>query len=127
MTSDDDVEDTGVVRLEQEELEPNTRTVIGEPAPARPRAVVSLRKVFIAAHDGLRALADRPDAAVVVAAVTASGRVVGQAAVAAGSALIVGRHTQCGIHLASHDVSLRHLAAHVCVEDGSPVTRLWDQ
>ncbi|HEY3357069.1 MAG TPA: FHA domain-containing protein, partial [Polyangia bacterium] len=125
MKDDDDREETHV-------SDPgralNNRTVIaGGVRPLRADArPLGARDAFLAAHPGMRVLATRPDVAVVVGAVDPDGRVIGLAPLAAGQALIAGRHTRCGLRLPSDDASLRHLAIHVRVEGGGPVTRLWD-
>jgi hypothetical protein len=59
-------------------------------------------------------------------AVDARGRTVAETGLEDGRALVIGRHSQCLFRLPAGDVSLRQVAAHVRVEDGAPVTRLWD-
>jgi hypothetical protein len=83
-------------------------------------------EAFLGVHERLRAMAASPEHAVAVVAVDARGQIVDEAALEDGRALVVGRHSQCLFRLPSADVSLRQLAAHVRVEDGAPVTRLWD-
>jgi hypothetical protein len=83
-------------------------------------------EAFLGVHERLRALAAAPGHAVAVVAVDGRGRVVADTGLEDGRALVIGRHSQCLFRLPAADVSLRQLAAHVRVEDGAPVTRLWD-
>jgi len=85
-----------------------------------------LHEAFLAAYDRLCLAAASEECVVAVVAVDHRGKVVAAAGLEDRTALIIGRHTQCSFRLPAPEVSLRHLAAHVCVEGGSAVTRLWD-
>jgi len=83
-------------------------------------------EAFLGVHERLGALAASAEHAVAAIAVDGRGRIVAETGLEDGRALVIGRHSQCLFRLPAADVSLRQLAAHVRVEDGAPVTRLWD-
>jgi hypothetical protein len=108
--------------------EGNTNTVVFsldsfERLAQRPLAP---HQAFLAVHDRLRPVVASAEHAVAVVALDAKGRVVAEAALEDGRSLVIGRHSQCLFRLRARSVSLRQLAVHVRVEDGTPVTRLWD-
>lgn len=85
------------------------------------------RESFLVAYDRLALLASVVRGpAVVVAAVDPSARVVESLVLQDRHALVMGRHTRCGLRLSSESVSLRHVAALLRFEDDRPILRLWD-
>ncbi len=91
------------------------------------RRPLGARASFLVAHERLALLAGVADGrAVVVAAVDGSARVVASLLVRDRQALVIGRHTQCGLRLDAASVSLRHLAVLVRFEDDKPVIHLRD-
>lgn len=120
MTDDDDDDHTGVHAVEA-----NSRTAIGHTEEERAPAA---EQAFHLAYDRLRqiaAVARGP--AVAVAAVSSRGRIDDALLVPAGEALVIGRHTQCGLRLPEKKIALRHLVLHVSAQDGdAPTLRLWD-
>ncbi len=103
----------------------NTRTHVAlgwfEHRPLSPRAS------FLVAYERLALLAGIADGqAVVVAAVDGSAQVVASLLIPDRRALVIGRHTQCGLRLDAAAISLRHLAALVCFEGDRPVIHLRD-
>jgi hypothetical protein len=106
-----------------QDLNARTHVALGwfERRPLGPRAS------FLVAHERLALLAGVADgAAVVVAAIDSSAQVVASLLVRDRQALIVGRHTQCGLRLDAAAISLRHLAALVRHEGERPVIHLRD-
>ena len=92
-----------------------------------PSAPLSPRAAFLAAHDRLRHLAEAVgEPSVVVAAVDPRGRVVDACFVPDRAALVVGRHTECGLRLAGGAVSLRHVALLARRAAGRMHVHLWD-
>ncbi|HEX2570961.1 MAG TPA: FHA domain-containing protein [Polyangia bacterium] len=89
----------------------------------------SPERAFLLAYPRMAKVAQAGEAtpAVVVAA-TRQDEIIGCCRVEAGQALIIGRHTQCGLRLDARSVSLRHLAVLVTTEPGreQPTVRLWD-
>jgi len=83
---------------------------------------------FSAAYPRLSALAAGADpASVVVAAVGPDGEVAGAALVAARSAVVVGRHSECHLRLPHASISLRQIVILVRPPDGgAPIVHLWD-
>jgi hypothetical protein len=91
------------------------------------RSALGPRASFVVAHERLSLIAGAAgEPAVVVAAVDANGRVVASLRLADREALVVGRHTRCGLHLDAPSVSLRHLAALVRFEGTRPLIHLLD-
>jgi hypothetical protein len=91
-----------------------------------PRAL-GPRESFFVAYDRLALLAGvSPAPGFVVAAVDPRARVIASLCLADRDALVLGRHTQCGIRLDADTVSLRHVVALVRFEEGRPLLRLWD-
>lgn len=85
------------------------------------------REAFLLAHDRIRGLAEiarRPG--IVAVAVTPEGRVADAALVKDGRALIVGRHSRCGLRLGSPRMALRQLVVLARKEGEAMVTRVWD-
>jgi len=92
-----------------------------------PSRALGPRESFFVAHDRLSLLAGvAPAPGFVVAAVDPLARVTASLCLGDRDALVVGRHTQCGIRLDADIVSLRHLVALVRFEEGRPLLRLWD-
>src|SRR4051812_22206448 len=86
-------------------------------------------EAFAAAYARLRKLAQAcRRSAVLVVAVDARGHPVGEAIVEAGRALIIGRHTRCGLQLPAGALSLRHLALYALpsLPHAAPTLCLWD-
>jgi hypothetical protein len=81
-----------------------TGPVLREPLGARASFLLSYPRMALLAG----ASAER---SVVVAAVDVSGEVVASRRFFDRSAVVVGRHEQCGIRLPAHTVALRHIAA----------------
>ncbi|MBI4950493.1 MAG: FHA domain-containing protein [Myxococcales bacterium] len=74
-------------------------------APLGPRAA------FLVAHERLAVLGSAAtEPAVALVAVDAQARVFGSRLLRARGALVVGRHSQCGLCLTSETISLRHVA-----------------
>ena len=96
--------------------------------PLTPPGAFGPRESFIVAYDRIATLAKvarRPS--VVVAAVGPYGQVIEALLVEDRRALVVGRHTRCGLRLDEKAVALRHLALLVRYdEQGTPVLHLWD-
>lgn len=85
------------------------------------------REAFLLAHDRILSLAEiarRPG--IVAVAVTPEGRVADAAIVEDGRALIVGRHSRCGLRLSSPRMALRQLVVLARREREAMVTRVWD-
>lgn len=88
---------------------------------------LSPRDAFLVAYDriaSLAAVADGP--AVIVAAVSPERRVLEAVIIEDGRALILGRHSRCGLQLHASPVALRHVAVLVRAEGEAVVSRLWD-
>jgi hypothetical protein len=93
---------------------------------APPRAL-GPREAFFVAYERLSLLAGvAPSPGFVVAAVDPRARVMASLCLGDRDALVIGRHTQCGLRLDAEIVSLRHIAALVRFEEGRPLLRLWD-
>ncbi|MFT3769399.1 MAG: FHA domain-containing protein [Minicystis sp.] len=106
------------------EREGNGRTHV---APAQRRGPLDPRASFLVAHERLSLLASASSGPrVVVAAVDARARVVESLTIEDRGALVIGRHSQCGLRLHAESISLRHLAVLVRFEDERPVVRIWD-
>jgi len=91
------------------------------------RPALGPRASFLVAHERLALLAGvAAGHAMVVAAVDGNARVVASLLVPDGGALILGRHTACGLRLDAASISLRHLAALVRFEGDRPVLHLRD-
>jgi pSer/pThr/pTyr-binding forkhead associated (FHA) protein len=85
------------------------------------------RAAFLVAYERLSLLAGVAGGpAVVVAAVDPDARVIASLQVRDRRALIIGRHTRCGLRLPAGVVSLRHVAALVRFEGARPVIHLRD-
>jgi hypothetical protein len=85
------------------------------------------REAFLAAHEKLAALAGAqrvPSFAIV--AVNARAQVVDSLLLEDRQALVIGRHSQCGLRLPEGSISLRHLAALVRFQGARPSLHLWD-
>jgi hypothetical protein len=109
---------------EHDEANVNRGTIVLD---AVPRAPLGPREAFVVAHEKLSMLASiAPEGAFVIAAVGPDARVVDAFQILDRSALIVGRHSRCGLHLLHDAVSLRHLAVLVRSDRGRPVVHLWD-
>ena len=108
--------------------ERNERTRVVSPAELGALThPLSARAAFLVAHERLAVLASaatRPSIAVL--AVDAQARVFDSRLLGDGAALIVGRHSQCGLQLPSSTVSLRHLAVLVQHERGRPMVQVRD-
>lgn len=95
--------------------------------PSSTPGTLGARESFLVAYERLSLLAGAaPAAPVVVAAVDPRARVIGSLALEDRGALVIGRHTECGLHLGADTVSLRHVAGLACREQGRSVVRLWD-
>lgn len=92
-------------------LHDNDRTICGlvtAPALASPLAP---RQAFLAAHERLVNVAEAAGGpALAVAAVDSRARVVDACFVADRAALVIGRHTECGVRLPNAAVALRQIA-----------------
>ena len=85
------------------------------------------RASFLIAQERLALLASTARGpAVVAVAVGANGQVVDGLVLSDRQALILGRHTRCGMRLTEPSVSLRHVAALVRFEGARPVIHLRD-
>ena len=106
----------------------NECTLISQGSPLAAQAAFGPRQSFIVAYDRIATLgkvARRPS--VVVAAVGPHGQVLEALLVEDRRALVVGRHTRCGLRLREQPVALRHLALLVRYdEEAAPVVHLWD-
>ncbi|EYF08351.1 FHA domain-containing protein [Chondromyces apiculatus] len=95
--------------------------------PLRHDPPLAPRNAFLVAHDRLQVLAQiARGPAVVAVAVAPDGRVVDSALVEDGRALLMGRHSRCGLRLSSPMAALRQLAVLVRKEENAMVTRVWD-
>lgn len=95
-------------------------------APAEPP---SPERAFLLAYPRMAKVAQSGEATPgVVVAATRQDEIIGCCRIESGQALIIGRHTQCGLRLDARSVSLRHLAVLVTTELGhdEPTVRLWD-
>ncbi|APR87241.1 hypothetical protein A7982_12590 [Minicystis rosea] len=102
----------------------NARTRL---APSLRRGPLDPRAAFFVAHERLSLLASiARGPSVVVAAVDARSRVIQSLTIEDGGALVIGRHTQCGLRLPSESVSLRHIAVLLRFEGDKAVLRVWD-
>ena len=127
MSSGRSEEETGVGDpSSSREANYNTQILDLESFERLARRPLAPHEAFLAVHERLGALAGASEHAVAMVAVDGRGQVVAETGLEDGRALVVGRHSQCLFRLAAADVSLRQLAAHVRVEEGAPVTRLWD-
>lgn len=103
--------------------------IVGPRAPEGPRREAPLgpREAFLVAYERLTLLAQIASGpAFAVAAVDTSARVTSSLLLLDRRALIVGRHTQCGLRVEDDTVALRQVAALVCCEGGRPVVHLLD-
>lgn len=94
-----------------------------------PRVVAPLgpREAFLVAYDRLALLAGiAAGPAVIVAAVDSNARVTASLLLQDRQALIIGRHTQCGLRIEDDAVSLRHVAALLRFEGKQPVLHVRD-
>ena len=115
-------EDTFAGRLDQ-----NQRTVyVLATAPPVPEPLAP-RQAFLAAHERLANVAEAANGpALVVAAVDSRARVVDASLVPDRCALVIGRHTECGLRLPHGIVSLRQIAL-LARHDGERMqVHLWD-
>ena len=120
-------EETGVVDpSSSREGNFNTQVLSLDSFDRQQRRALDPHEAFLGVHERLRAAAGSTEHAVAVVAVDTRGRILAETGLEDGRALVIGRHSQCLFRLRAGDVSLRQLAAHVRVEDGAPVTRLWD-
>jgi hypothetical protein len=97
--------------------------------PRARRGPLAASKAFGAAYDALRELAlEAEGPAVLGVAVDGEGRVVEAVSVEPGHALIIGRHTGCGLRLPEDTIALRQLAlyAQSGASGAAPDIRLWD-
>jgi hypothetical protein len=102
----------------------NTFTRLPDVARSAP---LSARASFLVAYERLGLLARAADGpTVAVAAVDARARVTASLSLPDGGALVIGRHTRCGLQLVSESVSLRHVVALARFEGGRPMLRVWD-
>jgi hypothetical protein len=110
--------------------ESNGRTMVALPSdPRAPRREAPLgpRDAFLVAYERLALLARIGDGpAFVVAAVDPSARVTGSLRLQDRRALIVGRHTQCGLRIDDGAVALRHVAALARSEGERPILHVRD-
>ena len=84
-------------------------------------------EAFLIAHERLRMLASiAPKGALVIAAVSPAARVLEALLIPDRTAVIVGRHAQCGLRLPLDPVSLRHVAVLARAERGRSVAHVWD-
>jgi pSer/pThr/pTyr-binding forkhead associated (FHA) protein len=107
---------------------PNMQTSL-DPGTGWDTGAWPAEEAFAAAYAQLRKLAQACQrSAVLVVAVDAQGRPVGEAIVEAGHALIIGRHTECGLQLPDEALSLRHLALYALpsLPQAAPTLCLWD-
>jgi hypothetical protein len=110
----------------------NSETLIRLSAPREaegPSEPPSPERAFLLAYPRMAKVAQSGEAApAVVVAATRQDEIVGCCRIESGQALIIGRHTQCGLRLDARSVSLRHLAVLVTTEPGreEPTVRLWD-
>lgn len=113
MSAPGENEQTRFLRLEDREAR--------RPAP-------EAREAFTTCYPRIRGFPASPKRPVVLAlAVDARGSVLDCVPVEPGQALIIGRHSKCGLWLEEESISLRQLAVLVAAgQDGEPVTRLWD-
>jgi hypothetical protein len=91
------------------------------------REALGPRASFLLAYDRLLLLAGAStERSVVVAAVDVSGDVVASRRILSKSAVVVGRHDQCGLRLPGHTVALRHVVALVQLDGDRTLTHLRD-
>jgi hypothetical protein len=106
----------------------NERTMHLSPAAAlRPPSALGARPAFLAAHERLRDLAEAATGpALVIAAVDSRARVVDACLVRDRTALVIGRHSECGLRLSNAAVALRQIAL-LARHDGDRMqVHLWD-
>ncbi len=119
-------ESTGTARL----LNANECTrVVGARGQEDPRREAPLgpREAFLVAHDRLVLLAKIASGpAFLVVAVAADARVTAALVVHDRRALILGRHTECGLHIDDITVALRQVAALVRTSGTRPVLHVRD-
>lgn len=102
-------------------------TFYGEGLDLSPRPAPTAHEAFILAYERIRSLARIARApAVVVAVVTPQLRLLDAALVEDARALIVGRHSRCGLRVPARDIALRQAALLVVHEGDATVTRVWD-
>lgn len=106
----------------------NECTQIGPSSPLAAEVAFGPHESFVVAYDRIATLgkvARRPS--VVVAAVGPYGQVLEALLVEDRRALVIGRHTRCGLRLSDETVSLRQLALLVRYDEReAPVVHLWD-
>jgi FHA domain-containing protein len=119
-------ESTGTARL----LDSNERTrvvSVRDPQNCRRDAPLGPREAFLVAHERLALLARIASGpSFVVAAVAANARITASLVVADRRALILGRHSQCGLRIEDDTVALRQVAALVRAEGARPVLHVRD-
>lgn len=97
------------------------------PDSARRQAPLGPREAFLVAYDRLALLAPIASGpAFVVAAVDPSARVTASLLLHDRRALILGRHTQCGLRIDDETVALRQVAALLRCEGARPILHLRD-
>jgi pSer/pThr/pTyr-binding forkhead associated (FHA) protein len=97
----------------QRGVNPATRcySSVGLQGPGAAGHPLDNRAAFVVAHERVRVLAAATKRrAVALVAVDAQGRVCDSLLIHDGRALIIGRHTACGLRLTSETISLRHAA-----------------
>ncbi|MEO5727075.1 MAG: hypothetical protein ABI134_20220, partial [Byssovorax sp.] len=111
-----------------DELNERTRVVsVGSPESARLRAPFGPHEAFLLAYERLSLLAQVAGGpAFVIAAVDANARVTASLLLHDRHALILGRHTQCGLRIEDSTVALRQVAALVRCEGGRPIVHVRD-
>jgi hypothetical protein len=104
-----------------------TRVVQPEPGGSQREAPLGPREAFLVAYERLALLAQiGVGPAFVVAAVDPSARVTASLRLQDRRALIVGRHSQCGLLIDDDTVSLRHVAALVRSDGARPILHVRD-
>ncbi|MFO0588359.1 MAG: FHA domain-containing protein [Polyangiaceae bacterium] len=106
----------------------NERTSLAQRYSEAPPALApEPRAAFLVAHDRLSALAEAARGpALAVVAIDARARVVDASLVPDRSALVIGRHTYCGLRLPRARVALRQMAVLARQEDGKMHAHVWD-
>jgi hypothetical protein len=85
------------------------------------------RQAFRVAYERLSLLAGvAPEPSIAVVAVGADARVFEALLLGDHRALLIGRHTQCGLRLPEETVALRQIAVLACFDGPQSILRLWD-